>query len=452
MFRSSPVQALDPVDFELRFKKKLDDSKAIEPVPLRERSYIITTYTISSLGLGLGCTIGPLLKFVAPLAIGGAGLKIATLVMAGLVGGAGLLAVALAFVVHKRYTKEAIEKAGKQLKQISDNNDELAKRSLMIDECLYQAFSMLLYMKYASEKLKRARLLLDPASSPSPTEDMIEKRINNYINFLVIDPNHPHLQQIKDDERRRKSIGNATDRQETIRDRLMEACDQLLKGKTTVKNYQDTHIVEIRDCFPSLRLTASRAKTPTVMNKPAIGFSFLGTFSGVMGLSYTAITLISLFTTMTITFPPLYPILALSFTVATITAYTAYKAKKEEAIRMAQISNQEKQLAYYTEVQQSLKDQYTKELQHYAKYQPEVLRNNKTLSRSKSMSELKRVPSVRNGLSLFNETANFDPTSNHDIPSLERIADTLPEEDLTFEDPSEVKEQGGYYPYFASRY
>lgn len=456
-----PVQVLDAIAFEGRFERNEIDlvsfnynetpenvAAAIKKVSLREKLSLMAANTISSLGLGLGSTIGILLKFSAPLAIGGAGLAIATEVMIGLSTGAGLLAIGLAFFVHKFYTKEAIKNAGILLSQIEGLDKKIDRRAGQILGRFQQSFAMLLQMTLALEQLKRHREQSNPQSLPTPTEKEIRARIDNYIDFLVKDPSHPNFNKIKDDEiaeeneKREAQIRKALERQYHIRNKLNQACTQILNDPTIspkdyarlAKDYAATNTQSIRDaCFPPLRFIAAKTKLPNILTKPAVGLSFLGTFSGTIGLSYTSIGLITAFTVLPIAFPPLYIILGLAFVIATFTAYNVYHAKKIEAQRNIDKRNRQKHLSYFYDSNKLLKDRYTEELTQYNSYQPEIVHTQPS-PKPQPSPEFKRQPSAaENELSLLQKRAtDFNPSSNQDLTI------STAGEDLRFNDPSQL--------------
>jgi cell division protein FtsL len=450
------VQLLDPISFEKEFqegKAELVNFNFIETpetlarvarlVPSSEKRHIMATYTISSLGLGLSCTIGILLKFTTPLAFGGAAFTIATGTMIGLTAGGGLLAIGLAFFVHKFYTKEAIKNMGILLSQLEQLDIKIKERASRIIQYNNESFSMLLQMKLASEQLKFKREQLNPLSSPSPTEKQIEARIDNYINFLVKHPAHPNFNQINDCQLRENEINGAHDRQQNIRAKLTEACTEILSNKTTVENfakasenYTSHHTDDIRSCFPSLAYVAPKTKLPTIINKPAVGFAFLGSFSGTVGLSYLSLAVITAFATLPMAFPALYLIIPLAFAVATSVAYTVYKTKNLEAERNTDKKNKQKQLSYYYRNTRLQERRLHQETRAYCNYEAEVI-SSQLSPKTNQPTVVKRIPSFPNltesGLSMFsNNVLDFNASSNHDLKSI-----PMEDEDLSFRDPSQ---------------
>lgn len=458
-----PIQVLDAIEFEERFKRNEIDlvsfnfnetpeniAAAVKKVPLKEKLSIIATNTISSLGLALGSTIGILLKFTLPTAIGGAGLVIETAVMGWLSGGAGLLAFGLAFFVHKFYTKESIKNTGILISQIKGLDKKIDRRAAQILARFQQSFAMLLQMKLTLEQLKRNRERSNPHSVASSTENELQARIDNYIDFLVKDPNHPNFNKIKDDEiheeeeKREPQIRKALERQYHIRNRLREACntiflfqDDTMGSKDfarLAKDYVSTHQKGIRNyCFPPLRFIATKTKLPSILSKPTVGLSFLGTFSGTIGLSYTSISLMTAFTVLPIAFPPLYLILGLAFVIAGFTAYNVYQTKKIEAQRNIDKKNRQKHLSYYYDANKLLKDRYTEELTQYNSYQTELIYPQQSPTPQPSPEFKKHADLTQTRQSICqNRPVDYASSSTNDL----RVS---PSEDIRFNDLWQLK-------------
>lgn len=439
-----PIQALDMIDFEKKLKKsklvsleKPDNMPdAIKKVKKREKINIMATNTLSSLGLGLGCTIGILLKFVAPLAFGGAAFVIAAPVMISLTCGAGLLALGLAFLVHKFGTKKAIEDIATTIYQNKLCKAKMREEGEVLTKKIEESFTMLLTMKLALERLKRAREKVYPNSIPATTERKLEACINEYINFLVHDPNHPNVKLIEDIHDREKEIQLITDRQKNIRRKLNEACTLILNHTTTIKDYVETkdNAKEIIDCYPSLHLVAHKATVPPIISKPVVGFAFLGAFSGAFGLSYFSIALVTTFTVIPMAFPPLYAIIGLSILVATWNSYTVYQTKKREAYRNTKLENRQIHLSYYEKNDKLLQDRYCRELEHYSNYQPDIIRELEVYSSATPDVTRKQItPIVSQTRQAFYNEIKFNPSSQYDLPSL------VKEEELRFNDPSQLE-------------
>ncbi|MDA8561979.1 hypothetical protein N9L02_02560, partial [Gammaproteobacteria bacterium] len=348
------LQALDTIGFENEFKKgeielvsfKIKETKdlveeAIKKVKFSEKCKIWLNSTLSSLGFGIGWTIGYLNKFTSPMMSGGAGIVLSHPVYIGLMIGCGLLALTIAFFVHKYYTKPTIKNVAMLQHTLIHYQNKIEKKSKRISDDLVNYFGMLANMKLTLEKIKRNRLQKDSASSPSNIEEKIQSRIDEYINFLVNDPNHPNLQLIKAKNEKDEAIERAKQRQINIRDQLDDACKYISKNNSKIKKYILLKKEKIiKNCFPSLKLIAPKTKEPVVIKKPTIGFSFLGAFSGTMGLSYLVFGLLKSFAGLSVvTFPPILIFFAIAIPVAAGITYSVYKTKKLEAERNTELKN-----------------------------------------------------------------------------------------------------------------
>lgn len=380
--RIKNIQALDTIEFECEYQQNKvelvrfnldnqpgDVKNAIAKVPPNEKRIISATYILSSIGTGLGSTIGMMTRFSAPIAIGGAGLTIGASLMVGLTAGCGIIALCLAYFVRKYYTKEAFKKVGLLREQIDHYDTKLCEKAIKVEHDLNKAFAMLLKMKCELNILRKIREEQNLVQS-SDKEETLEMKINYYINFLVIDPEHPNLNLIEDYQKKREATERAIVRQDKIRLRLNEACNLIETKKTTIDKYIKYHPCEVRRCFPSLHLVAPKIKTSLrdILFTPSVGLTILGGFTGSVGLSYSMLGIISMFTVISMSFPPLYPILGIGFIGSFIMGCAVYKIKKTENKRKAHLKNQQKYLAYLTRADKLLTERYTHELEDYVQY------------------------------------------------------------------------------------
>lgn len=449
------LQALDTIEFESEFKQgkidlitfKVSDNpqiiqQAIDDVPAHEKRHIKAIYYLSSIGTGLSCTIGIMMKFSAPIVVGGAGIVIAMPILIGLTAGCGIIALALAYYVRKIWVTKEIRNSGLLLKEIEHNDEKIIEQGLKIERELKQSFTMLLRMQLALENLKRTREQVSSISTPSLGEEQLKKRIDDYIDFLVTNPHHPNFSSIESPKRRLAAMDRATERQVTIRHRLQEACELIQSGQTTLKNYIKKNPAEIRACFPSLHLIAPKIKLSIsdIVLKPEFGLSFLGGFTGTFGLSYSMLGIISAFFVLPMLFPPLYVILPIAFIGACYIAHSMYKIKKVEEERKTFSKNQQKYIAYLHRADNLLSNRYTKELEHYTDDQSDTVTRTTTRSPSRTpplsnpvMDSKSEIDISKSGLS-FLETIGQTRSSTPDQPSL------IQTEDLRFNDPSQLTE------------
>lgn len=336
---SSDKQAFGPSDFathyisdektraELKAQSEKDLENTLNKVPSKERRYITIMNITAPLGLGVSATLTILLRFMAPLAAGGAALAVSIPVFMGLAIGGTLLALCIGFAVHKFFTKEAIKDIASQIKQIEEYNQAIIAKKTLVDEKKCESFEKLAMMK---------------RHGLNPTE------LQKQIHYFVGNPDHISLLQIPHQQEQKEAIKRTIQRQTAIKTLL----DEALASQIPIETFIQTNKDSILACFPS---TGHMTKDPSNLPiaKPTLIASTFG-FTGTFSLSFTSMAIITGLTTVTVTFPPVFIVLALSAVVSAIVGYAVYQNRLNNAKRSSEINYQRKTLDYLKETNLNL--------------------------------------------------------------------------------------------------
>lgn len=328
-------------------------------IPLKMKIAIYLPFCISALAAALSCSSGLVIRFGVIKAAAGAGFTIATNLLIVLTAVAAVVAMSVLYLFYMVVVKKTVNETTTSLTQIDTHTKEIENTSKTIQENLKQTFAMLINMNLALAKLRTARQSPNKKLTPpppTPVEEELASRIDQYIEFLALYPN-ANLEAVEE-KHREEALRKITN----LKKKLNSACNNISEKQTLEKCAETFAMIS----FPHTWREAPM-KQPVAIDKRALARSvtlgFLTPLGSIVGFSYTTTRFVLLYTITiaNLAIPPIAVIFTVAFVVATIMAIAVYKSKRFDAEKKAEATHLQEKSNYLTKAHTCLEERMKEE-------------------------------------------------------------------------------------------